>query len=367
MANNASAHLAAPLAADGTTIVLVAGESGNFPPLAAGEFFPMTLSDAEGHIEIVRVTNCSSNLLTAVRAQEGTSALAWDTGDRAEIRMTAGVVTQLQADALAAVEALADQTETDIETAIGALRDETASNLAVALTALIPTGFGPIPWSRTSSPIGWTFADGRTLFSNSGLDALRALYIAEGFPFGQDGSGNPKLPDMRGRTAAGVDNMGGTAASRLTGATLGAALGAETHALTTAQLPAHSHAVTDPGHNHTVNDPTHAHSVYDPGHAHGVSDPGHNHTVSDTNVTGNGGSGMIAGNGVAEITDSRTTNTKTTGISIAAAVTSIGIYGAGTGISLSATTTGISTQNTGSGQAHNNVQPTLVCNFILKT
>lgn len=57
------------------------------------------------------------------------------------------------------------------------------------------------------------------------------------------------LPDLRGRVGVGKDDMGGSAASRMTsggsgvaGATLGAAGGAQTHTLTTAQLAAHAHA-----------------------------------------------------------------------------------------------------------------------------
>ncbi len=59
-----------------------------------------------------------------------------------------------------------------------------------------------------------------------------------------DGSTTFNIPDLRGRVLAGVDNMGGSAANRLTtggsgiaGTTLGATGGAETETLTLAQLP----------------------------------------------------------------------------------------------------------------------------------
>src|SRR3546814_14443861 len=56
------------------------------------------------------------------------------------------------------------------------------------------------------------------------------------------------LPDLRGRVGAGKDDMGGTAAGRLSdivdGETLGASGGAEMHTLTTAQMPAHTHTGT---------------------------------------------------------------------------------------------------------------------------
>lgn len=71
------------------------------------------------------------------------------------------------------------------------------------------------------------------------------------------------LPDDRGRVEAGLDNMGGTSANRLTnqagglnGDVLNATGGAETHQLTVAQLASHPHAVTgattlDGGHSNS--------------------------------------------------------------------------------------------------------------------
>lgn len=64
-----------------------------------------------------------------------------------------------------------------------------------------------------------------------------------------DGSTTFNIPDLRGRVAAGRDNMGGTVANRLTtagagiaGVNLGDAGGSQTHTLTTAEMPAHTHA-----------------------------------------------------------------------------------------------------------------------------
>lgn len=60
------------------------------------------------------------------------------------------------------------------------------------------------------------------------------------------------VPDLRGRALIGLDNLGGSAASRITSSstnganstTLGGAGGAQTHTLSTGEIPAHDHTVT---------------------------------------------------------------------------------------------------------------------------
>jgi len=61
------------------------------------------------------------------------------------------------------------------------------------------------------------------------------------------------LPDWRGRALVGLDTMGNSAANILPEANIvGWTGGARAHTLTTAQIPSHSHGVTDPGHAHTL-------------------------------------------------------------------------------------------------------------------
>jgi Chaperone of endosialidase/Phage Tail Collar Domain len=89
---------------------------------------------------------------------------------------------------------------------------------------------------------------------------VTGAYSFQIFPFGNgNGSTTFNLPDLRGYVPAGRDNMGGTAAARLTTASkaggwdyLGASGGVDALTLSTAQLPSHTHdvAITDPLHLH---------------------------------------------------------------------------------------------------------------------
>ncbi|MBI3504144.1 MAG: tail fiber protein [Proteobacteria bacterium] len=123
------------------------------------------------------------------------------------------------------------------------------------LPAGVPAGI-VVPFAGSVEPAGWLFAAGQAV----GRATYAALFAALGTAYGAgDGSTTFNLPDLRGRAAAGRDNMNGTAANRLTsggagiaGTTLGAAGGSETHVLTAAQMPAHTHSYVAGGGGMTV-------------------------------------------------------------------------------------------------------------------
>jgi YD repeat-containing protein len=92
-ANNATATLAASLSTSSTSITVTTGQGALFPTLGASEYFYATLTNSSNNIEIVKITARASDTLTAVRAQEGTTALTWNAADKLELRITSAVLT----------------------------------------------------------------------------------------------------------------------------------------------------------------------------------------------------------------------------------------------------------------------------------
>jgi len=148
---------------------------------------------------------------------------------------------------------------------------------------------------------GWLKCDGRSLSRTTYADLFAVISTS----FGSADGDSFNLPDCRGRVLGGLGQGSG-----LTNRTLGNTVGAETHTLTTAEMPSHNHEITDPGHTHTyVNQ------------------------VGDQN-TDNAFSTETAAD---QFDYSQTTGSSTTGITV---------------------------NNAGGGNAHNNMQPTLFISHV---
>lgn len=120
--------------------------------------------------------------------------------------------------------------EYPVHTALNTRFMEVAASINAVLNGLAGA---VLPYSANSIPSGWLVCDG----SEVSRTTYAALFGIIGTVWGAgDGSTTFNLPDLRGRTPIGA----GTGAG-LTARTLGQSLGAETHQLTTGEIPAHVH------------------------------------------------------------------------------------------------------------------------------
>ena len=114
---------------------------------------------------------------------------------------------------------------------------------------LVPTGTVSA-FAGSSAPTGYLLCDGTAVNRTTYADLFGV--ISDTYGVG-DGSTTFNLPDLRGRVIAGLDNMGGNSANRLTNPTsttnsidgdgLGNTGGHETHQLIEAELAEHSHTI----------------------------------------------------------------------------------------------------------------------------
>jgi len=218
-------------------------------------------------------------------------------------------------------------------------------------------------FAGATAPASWLLCAGQAVSRT----VYAPLFAVIGTTYGVgDGSTTFTVPDMRGRAVAGLDNMGGTDAGRLSIAnTLGTTAGSETVTLTSAQsgLPAHSHANTASftgtaaSHNHTQD--AHGHSVSDPSHSHGMADMGGNpsdnsgtngYVLTGASIDTQGGFRGIYGNYTGVGVNGNTATNQATSITPAGTVTMGNV------------------NNTAAdaASAHSVMQPTIVLNYIIK-
>jgi len=240
----------------------------------------------------------------------------------------------------------------------------------------IPAGwFISGPGIAAGTTITGTTSSTITISQNAGSGAGAGTFVISPWGIG-DGSTTFNVPDRRGRAVHAADNMGGTAANRLTSASMGSTA-VQGVAGGNELLQTHNHGITDGGHTHgnTLSNPSHTHTSYisDPGHNHTVNDPGHSHSIS-----GQGGGVLIyqstsSGFNLNFVSGNVSivglgTNTSGTGIYLSPVLTGITHTNVSatqnTSITNVSQTTGITINNNGSGSSQN-VPPTNVTNVII--
>jgi microcystin-dependent protein len=123
---------------------------------------------------------------------------------------------------------------------------ETAINSGGAGGVVATEVGGILLWHSATPPTGWLLCDGTAVSRTTYADLFGVVGTAWG---AGDGSTTFNLPNFTGRSPMGVDT-GGT--GQITTA-VSQAKGESTHTMTSGELVAHSHGVTDPSHSHVAN------------------------------------------------------------------------------------------------------------------
>ena len=138
-ANNADSSLNGAIAPNTTVLALKAGDGAKFPSPTNGDFFLVTLfqrlGTSELNHEIVKCTSRAGDNLTVVRAQEGTVAKAFNSGDLVELRVTAGTLGS---------KADADSLSTKLDKAGGSLTGALNFSATVDVASAATTDIGAV-------------------------------------------------------------------------------------------------------------------------------------------------------------------------------------------------------------------------------
>lgn len=195
-------------------------------------------------------------------------------------------------------------------------------------TATQPNDAVPLSQLQTGSPVGTVVDFAGSTAPNTWLlcygqavsrSTYSELFSVIGTSYGAgDGSSTFNVPDCRGRVVAGKDNMGGTSSNRLVfqvnGTGVGSVGGNESHVLTRLEMPPHDHGGS------TSSSGEHTHGVFS------VVQP------TSPSYSGNSGTGQNAA----------FTSTQPAGIH------------------------SHTIPSDGAGNSHNNLQPTIIMNKIIK-
>ena len=198
------------------------------------------------------------------------------------------------------------------------IADYIIDNRPVIPAGIIAPYIGTVT-SPDKVPVGWLLCNGAAVLQNK----YKNLYNLIGTTYGTTGSDTFKLPDLRGRVIMGYCDFASFFTPGFgnwpTGSTLtpGQMGGEYYHRLSRDEMPQHNHYFDDPGHTHPVYDPR---------------------IGSGEGVRGGDGKGSRKHNIAVPLTNANTISA----------------------------TTNINFQNDGGSMHHNNIQPYIALNYIIK-
>lgn len=176
-ANNAATTLFSSVTVSDSQIVVFPGGSALFPNAGSSNYFMVTVVDkTTSTLEIMKVTKCSGDTFTVVRAQEGTTARAFPSGSPVELRLT-------------------------------------AQSILDAIDVKIPRGIITM-WSGATNavPSGWALCDG-----NNGTPNLKDRFIVgagQSYAVGNVGGSITQTPSVWTNAAGTGINVAGTAITK---------------------------------------------------------------------------------------------------------------------------------------------------------
>lgn len=250
-----------------------------------------------------------------------------------------------------------------------------------------------VVYAGSIPPDGWLLCDG-ALYD---ITAAPELFKVIEFTYGSDALKKAfRVPDLQTRVPVGMKpftyycdalgKTGGEAEVSLSESEMpshkhNVSASSHTHAITTSP---HTHMIAESAHTHVATASPHGHAINDPGHNHGIHDPGHDHRYVDRFGGDDAAWGYadMAGGGLT--TYARDTFEERTGIVINAHATGITVQNTTVPVSVADTkatasaqnatvnatagsaSTSVSEESRGGGQSHQNMQPYLVMNYIIK-
>jgi hypothetical protein len=190
--NNASTTVSGSITAVSTTVALAAGTGVLFPSPTGSDYYVATFYDqaTKTQNEIVHVTAMAGDIATIVRAQEGTTAKAWNAGDIFANLVTAGTLRNFVQSGAGPASTSIVYVGTDVSTTPGLIVCNTVpvpANYAVGMLFNIlvkNTNLGPVQCQFNGlAAVTATRTDGSPMVGGNVVASEEMIFIYNGVNF----------------------------------------------------------------------------------------------------------------------------------------------------------------------------------------